>query len=331
MKRLLPIFISVMIVIFTMLSASATDNVLRGVDVKKGGESYTVVLTTKAPAKMSKTVVSSNRVLITLKNIKISENLSAKFNENAFVDSIMVEPCGKDNASVMIQGDNIAYSDVQFKEPSSIENAEDTIKSSFNSVYSVLSGSSSTDRTVQLGVLFIFLMILLSEIRFIRAKYRELRREREDMEKDIRHTSEFQTNLPGYGRAGLKKPYTTPVYGTAEQTANIRAKYLKHIKTPETITLNSLLHNGHREKRMIDKVVNRKKPSLDSLTNININDILSNKKEVPNSLDMMSKPIDTARLKANLKRLEELTNTYKKKAGAANKELVPRKRLNKIY
>lgn len=329
MRKFLPIFISVIVVVFNVLTACGAENSLRGVDVKKNGESYNIVLTTKCPAKMSKTVISPNRVLITLKNIGISENISTKFNENAFVDSIMVEPCGSENASIMIQGDNIAYSDVQFKEPSSIENAEDSIKSSFNSAFNILSGSSATDRAVQVGVLLIFLMILLSEIRFIRTKYYELRKEREAMAKDIKQTANFQANLPGYGKAGLKKPYTTPVYGTAEQTANLRAKYLKHIKTPETITLNSLLHNGHREKRMIDKIVN-KRPQLESMSNININDILVNKKETSNSLDMMSNPIDTARLNANLKRLEELTQSYKNKAKKI-KEPVLRKSFNKIY
>ena len=56
-------------------------------------------------------------------------------------------------------------------------------------------------------------------------------------------TNDFQEYLPGYGRRGLNKPYTTPVYSSAVNTNVIKPKKLYSFKTPETMTLNSLLYN----------------------------------------------------------------------------------------
>lgn len=330
MKKFIPVFVSVMIILFNMLSVQASDNVLRGVNVVKNENSYTIVLTSKYPAKITKTIVSSNRVLLNLKDIDISSNLTTDFKGNPAIDTVMVEPCGNENANVMIQGENIAYSDVIFKELNSFEKTEDTVKSSFGSFMSCFSGSTKKDKSVQFGILGFFLIILFGEIRFIKSKYDDLKREKEEMYKNINTTKDFQDYLPGYGRAGLKKPYTTPLYGNPKQTSTIRANYLAHIKTPETVTLNSLLHNNNKEIKIIDNIVH-KKPVFGSLSNININDLLNNKPSETVTTRIVSNPIQKARLKENLKHLEDLTAMYKYQAKKEVQNRVPQKRLNKIY
>ena len=336
MKKLLPIFISVLIITVNVLSAQAADNVLRGVNVKKNNNAYTVELTSTAPARMTKTIVSSNRVIINLKDVSISSNLSTKFNGNTVVDNVMVEPCGRNNINIMVQGDNIAYSDIEFKEPTTVENMEENIKTSFTSLFGFFSASSIPNRVVQFAILFVFLVILIGEIRFIKSKYSELQTEREEMYKNITNTNDFKDYLPGYGRAGLKKPYTTPIYGTSTNPATIHDNYIKQIRTPEIVTLNTLLHNNNQETKIIDKIINNK-PVFGELSNINLNENTPPKVEFSSLLkgrlpkSNVSNPIPTAKLKANLKYLEEMTALYKNEATPQETNTELKRRLNEIY
>ena len=303
-----------------VLSANASGNILRGVDVKRGTDSYTVELTSTAPAKINKTIVSSNRILINLQNVNVSSKLSTKFNGSSVIDNVMVEPCGMNNVNVMIQGDNIAYSNIVFKQPTVIENTEDTIKDSFTSLFSILTGTSKTDKTVQYGTLLIFLFILIAEIRFIKSKYDELKTEKQQMLKDIERTKDFSDYLPGYGNTGIKKPYTTPVYGSFPTSVPVRKSALKPLRSSENLTLNSLLSNRTTEKTLINKIVNNA-PVFGSLS---IGDNVSAGKSVTN-------PLDRARLNQNIKYLEEMTRRYKSTATVNDLYKENRARLNRIY
>ncbi|MCR5265056.1 MAG: hypothetical protein K6E29_00505 [Cyanobacteria bacterium RUI128] len=326
MKKILPIFISVFLMIMNVLSANASENILRGVDVKRSGNNYTVEITSVAPARMNKNILSANRIIINLKDIGISSNLTTKFDGNSVIDNIIVEPYGRHGANIMIQGDRIAFSDVVFKEPSVLETTQDTIKDSFCSVFGVLSGSSG-DKTVQFGILGIFLIVLIAEIRFIKSKYDEFNLEKQQLLSDIEKTKDFQDYLPGYGTTGLKKPYTTPVYGKAKAVNTVTAK-TKPAKftTPETLTLNSLLKNTNSEHTLINRIVNNK-PVFGTLSNINIGDNIPANIKIS---DTISNPISKAKLKANINHLEEMTRLYN---NSTKQEIENefRSRLNRIY
>lgn len=330
MKKLLPIFISVLIITVNVLVADASENLLRGVDVKKGANSYTVELTSTAPAKITKTIVSNNRILINLKNIGVSSNLSTKFGGNAVIDNVMVEPCGADSVNVMVQADDVAYSDIVFKEPTAFQNAEDTVKGSFSSLFSVLSGTSTKDRGIQFGILAIFLMILVGEVRFIKSKYDELNQEKAELLRNIEATKDFDEYLPNYGNTGLKKPYTTPLYGTNStvgvNTNAIRRNGIKRLVTPETTTLNSLLYNRNQENKIIDRIINHK-PVFGALSNINVNEL----KEKFETQRTVSNPLEKTKLKANVQHLEALTALYKERVHTDEPVKELHSRLNRIY
>lgn len=326
MKKILPIFISVFLMVMNVLSANASENILRGVDVKRSGNEYTVEITSVAPARMTKNIVSANRIIINLKEIGISSNLRTKFDGNSVIDNIIVEPSGRHGANIMIQGDKIAFSNIVFKEPSVFESTQDSIKDSFGSVLSVLSGSSG-DKNIQFGILGIFLIVLIAEIRFIKSKYDEFNLEKQQILNDIERTKDFQDYLPGYGSVGIKKPYTTPVYGKAKAVNTVTAK-TKPAKftTPETLTLNSILKNTNNEGTLINRIVNNK-PVFGTLSNINIGDNIPANIKIS---DTVSNPIAKAKFKANLNHLEEMTNLYK---NATTQEIENefRSRLNRIY
>ena len=325
MKKLLPIFISVFVMIVNVVSVQASSNILRGVDVRRGTEAYTIVLTSTAPADMTKTVVSSNRIILHLKNIDVSSNVSTKFNGNSVIDNVMVEPCGYNSANVMVQGDNIARSSVQFREPSTIETAGETLKASFSSLFSIMTGSSTQNRAIQWGTLGIFLLILFGELRFIASKFAELKQEKAEILKDIERTKDFKDYLPGYNRAGLKKPYTTPIYNNYANINIPKAKPVKPVSTPEIITLNNLLKQTPSETTMISRIVNQPN-AFGTLSNVNIGDNLP-----LNNKQTVSNPLKKLKMKAKIKQLEGITALYKENATVNDIQHDFRSRLNKIY
>lgn len=320
MKKFLPIMISVFVIMFNVLSANASGNVLRGVDVKRGADSYTIELTSTEPARVNKTIVSSNRILINLKNVNVSSNLTTKFNGNSVIDNVMVEPCGMDSVNVMVQGDNVALSNIVFKAPSFVENTEDMVKGSFTSLFSIFSGSSKTDKTVQYGTLLLFLAILFGEISFIKSKISELKAEKQQMLKDIERTKNFQDYLPGYGSAGVKKPYTTPIYGTGLSTVSTNKSVIRPFPTSDNLTVNAILKNKSANPTMLNKIIGNP-PSFGSLA---VNDTVHSRQN-------MSDPFEKIRLNAHLKYLEEQTKRYKSAATVMDLQNEHRTRLNKIY
>jgi len=325
MKKLLPIFISVVIITINVLNADAAENILRGVNVKTTPNAYTIELTSTVPARMTKNIVSANRVIINLKDIDISNNLTTKFDGNAVIDNVMVEPCGLGDVNIMVQGDNIAYSNVEFKAPTALEQAQDSVTGSFSSLISALTGSKGSDRAVQFTVLLIFGVVLIGEVKFIKSKYDELKAEKQLIAKDIENTKDFKEFMPGYGNLGIHKPYTTPIYGTSHNSVNIRANYLKSLKTSETATLNMILHNNNQEQKILDRIVNNK-PVFGTLSNINIEDNIP-----PAKNSRVSNPLETAKMKANIKYLESMAALYRNESNIqeTNKEF--QNRLNKLY
>ena len=246
MKKVLRLLISVIVLFVNIIAVSASENVLRGVDVKSGANSYTIELTTTEPAKMTKTIISANRILVTLNNIKASNNISTKYDKNAVIDNVIVESMGNDGVSIMLQGENIAYSDVTFKSPTSLKQIEDNVVDTVSALSSL--NGFSKNKTIPCALLLVLGGILVAEIRFIKSKYQELNTEKSLMEIDMERTAEFKEHIGGYGNQGLTKPYTTPIYSNPRNTSTIRANYLQrlqNLKTPETITLNSLLSNNN--------------------------------------------------------------------------------------
>lgn len=325
MKKVLPILISVIVLVTNILAANAAENMLSGVNIKGGANSYTVELTTSTPAKMSKTIISANRILINLDNVKAINNITTKYDKNAVMDTVIVEPQGK-NVSIMLQGDNIAYSDIVFKEPTSIQQIQDNIVDTVAEAgMSII--DFSTNKTVPCVLLLVLVGVLLAEVRFIKARYSELNHEKSLLEKDIERTSDFKEYTMGYGSQGIKKPYTTPIYSNPKDTSLVRANYLKRLqtlKTDEIVTLNSLLSNHGEETQIINKIVNPK-PVFGSLSNLKVepNKTISNQ--------TVTSPVSKSQLKSQLQHLETLSKLYQQSNDVEHTEETFQRRLNGLY
>lgn len=329
MKKVLPLFISVIVLVLNIMSVNASENVLRGVDVKSGENSYTIELTTNEPAKMSKTIISSNRVLITLDDVKASSNITTKYDNNAVIDNVIIEPQGNEGVSIMLQGDNIAYSDVTFKAPTSLKQIEGNMVDTVSAVVSL--SDLGSNKTIP-GVLLIVLVgIMVAEIRFIKSKYKELNTEKSLMEIDIERTSEFKEHMTGYGNQGLTKPYTTPIYSNPKDSSLVRANYLKrlqNLQTPETVTLNSLLSDNNKETNIINKVINKSEDKVEHVFG-SLSNLMIERKELASEATPMTNPVSRAKLNSQLAHLETLSKLYQQASNENDDSL--QKRLNSLY
>lgn len=321
MKKVLLIFFSVFVIFMNVLTANASENMLSNINVKRGENSYTIELTTTEPAKMSKTIISSDRILVNLGNVKALNNVPTKYESNAVIDNVIVESQGKD-VSIMLQGDNIAYSDITFKSPSSIQQLEDSVIDTISSV-GLNVADFSKNKTLPSALLLVLAGILVFEIRFIKSKYNELNEEKSLLEKDLERTSDFKEYTMGYGNQGLTKPYTTPIYSNPKNTSLVRANYLQRLKTlqtPETVTLNSILSDKENESEIIDKIVNPK-PVFGSLSNIRTSVQEKDTRTTTN-------PVSKAKLKNHVEHLETLSKLYQQ--SNTSKESIQH-RLNGLY
>ena len=347
MKKVLPLLISIIALVFNILSVEASENTLSGVDIKSGANSYTIELTTNEPAKMTKTIISSNRVLVTLNNVKASNNISTKYGKNAVIDNVIVEPQGN-NVSIMLQGDNIAYSDVSFKAPTSMKQIQDNVVDSVSAL-TTLGNTAGQNKTIPCIFLVILAGVLVYEIKFIKSKYSELNVEKSLLEKDMERTAEFKDFMQGYGNQGITKPNTTPIYTNPTNPTLVRANYLqrlKTLKTPETVTLNSLLSNNNQETNIINQVVKHNKPVFGSLSNLTIETkelqemvekmqtretletLETETREVTPSAQPVSNPVSPAKMKSQLAQLEELSKLYRQ---TSNTPETLERRLNNLY
>lgn len=297
MRKILPILISVFVIVLGMLSADASGNILHGVNVKTEPDSYTIELISDNPAHMTKRIVSANRVIVNLKDIEISDNLSTRFDGCSVTDSIMVDSGSRGEVNILVQGKNIAYSNIEFRRSVTPTLSKNSVFSLTTGLMSVFSGEKTVNNAFQYIALFILGIVLLCEIQFIRSKYKELEKEKQSMNKNIAETSGFKDFMPGYGAMGLKKPYTTPIY------TNPLIYRLKNFNTSEATTLNMLSKRKPVKNIISNPTGYTSFAPVKQKINIETDNIST-------SVQNVSDPIENSKLKLSIKQLEQTTKLY---------------------
>jgi hypothetical protein len=98
---------------FSVLTAFADENVLQSIEIEPVKDTYNIVLVSDKAVDVKKTVQSSNKITLTMKDIRASKTLNTIYNNVSSVDSVMVEPQGN-GISIFFQADNAAASTVTF-------------------------------------------------------------------------------------------------------------------------------------------------------------------------------------------------------------------------
>ena len=109
MKRVLLLFG----MLFSVLSVFAEENVLQSIEIEPVKDTYNIVLVSDKAVDVKKSVQASNKITLTMKDIRASKTLNTIYNNVSNVDTVMVEPQGN-GISIFFQADNAAASTVTF-------------------------------------------------------------------------------------------------------------------------------------------------------------------------------------------------------------------------
>jgi len=95
------------------LSVQADENVLQTIEIEPVKDTFNIVLISDKAVDVKKTVQASNKITLTLKDIRASKTLNTIYNNVSNVDTVMVEPAGN-GINIFFQADNAASSTVSF-------------------------------------------------------------------------------------------------------------------------------------------------------------------------------------------------------------------------
>ena len=267
------VLLVLLVSLFMTMSVMASDNVLQSVQIEQAGDSFNIVLVADSSVSFKKTVQAPNRILLSLKGIRASKNLSTVYKNVSNVDNIIVEPFGVDGLNIMFQADNASNSTVTFDSlVSSVKVSDranpkkeillnapmntyspiykqdpDTAKSSLVSgvnlsgVAAIIKSLFSGSKTSTLFTFGLFGLIFLLGAKLIRGKDNDIRVGLSQglRERDIANTRDVHNLTPGY-TSTLNKPYTTMNYGLKAYQNSTQSPYLKmHTQATKPSTLNS--------------------------------------------------------------------------------------------
>ena len=109
MKRVLLLFG----IISSLLSVSAEENVLQTIEIEPIKDTYNIVLVSDKAVDVKKTIQGSNKITLTMKDIRASKALNTIYNNVSNVDSVLVEPQGN-GLKIFFQADNASAATVTF-------------------------------------------------------------------------------------------------------------------------------------------------------------------------------------------------------------------------
>ena len=98
---------------FSLTAVLAEENVLQTIEIEPVKDTYNIVLVSDKVVDVKKTVEDSNRITLTMKNIRASKTLNTVYNNVSNVDTVMVEPSGN-GISIFFQAENAAKATVSF-------------------------------------------------------------------------------------------------------------------------------------------------------------------------------------------------------------------------
>ena len=115
MKKLLILFI--MITLFGCGKVFCADNYLNTVVLEGIPEGYNVILRSDAIASVKRTVTDANKIVLDIKGLTASDDISTIYKNTSAANGIIVENKGNNEVIVQIQGKNISKANIIFDSP----------------------------------------------------------------------------------------------------------------------------------------------------------------------------------------------------------------------
>ena len=91
----------------------ADENVLQSFEIEPVKDTYNIVLVSDKAVDVKKTIQSSNKITLSMKDIRVSKTLNTIYNNVSNVDTVMVEPQGN-GIKIFFQADNAEAATVTF-------------------------------------------------------------------------------------------------------------------------------------------------------------------------------------------------------------------------
>ena len=96
-----------------MLGVYADENVLQTIEIEPVKDTYNIVLVSDKAVDVKKTVQASNKINLTLKDIRVSKTVNTVYNNVSNVDTVMVEQQGS-SVNIFFQAENAEAATVSF-------------------------------------------------------------------------------------------------------------------------------------------------------------------------------------------------------------------------
>ena len=100
-------------ILFSVVGAYASDNVLQTIEIEPVKDTYNIVLVSDKAVDVKKTVQASNKINLTLKDIRVSKTVNTVYNNVSNVDTVMVEQQGS-GVNIFFQAENAEAATVTF-------------------------------------------------------------------------------------------------------------------------------------------------------------------------------------------------------------------------
>lgn len=100
-------------ILFSVAGAYASDNVLQTIEIEPVKDTYNIVLVSDKAVDVKKTVQASNKINLTLKDIRVSKTVNTVYNNVSNVDTVMVEQQGS-GVNIFFQAENAEAATVTF-------------------------------------------------------------------------------------------------------------------------------------------------------------------------------------------------------------------------
>ena len=102
-----------LLAMFSITSVMAEDNVLQSIEIEPVKDTYNIVLISDKAVDVKKSIESTNKITLSMKDIRASKTLNTVYNNVSNVDSVMVEPSGN-GLRIFFQADNASASTITF-------------------------------------------------------------------------------------------------------------------------------------------------------------------------------------------------------------------------
>ncbi len=107
------------IILFSGLGVFASENYLNSVVISKNDGKTSIILRTDEIAKVKKEVETSDKIILTLKEINQSQNINTLYKNISEIDGLVIQNENNGDLKIYVDAPNISDADIVFETPNS--------------------------------------------------------------------------------------------------------------------------------------------------------------------------------------------------------------------